>query len=196
MWKKSIVPALRMLLVLTLLTGLLYPLAVTAAALLAFPAQANGSLAQRDGLVVGSLLIGQSNNDPRYFWPRPSAVAYMDGSTPSNLGSSGGSNLAPTSATLADQVAERAALFRSANGLAATAIVPPDMLTASGSGLDPHISPAAAQAQASRVSAARGIPLSTVADLVEQYIAYPQFGFLGEPRVNVLELNLALDQIE
>lgn len=196
MWKKSIVPALRMLLVLTVITGVVYPLTITSAALLLFPAQANGSLVQRDGAVVGSTLIGQRNDNPRYFWPRPSAVAYMDGSTSSSLGSSGGSNLGPTSATLADQVAERAAVFRFANGLTATAPIPPDMLTASGSGLDPHISPAAAQAQAARVSAARGIPLFTVADLVEQHTARPQFGLFGEPRVNVLELNLALDRIE
>lgn len=196
MWKKSLVSALRLLLVLTLLTGLLYPLAVTAAALLVFPRQANGSLVQRDGLVVGSTLIGQANDNLRYFWPRPSAVAYMDGSTSSDLGSSGASNLAPTSAALAHQVTERAAIFRAANGLAGTAIVPPDMLTASGSGLDPHISLAAAQAQTERVAAAREIPLSVVTGLVAQHSARPQFGFLGQPRVNVLELNLALDQIE
>lgn len=196
MWKNSIVPAMRILLVLTVLTGLLYPLAITAVALLAFPAQANGSLVQRNGVVVGSTLIGQMNDDARYFWPRPSAVAYMDGTTPANPGSSGASNLAPTSAALASQVAARAADFRAANGLTASAPIPPDMLTASASGLDPHISPAAARAQVERVAAARGIKAPDVAALVEGQIEWPQFGFLGEPRVNVLELNLALDQLE
>jgi K+-transporting ATPase ATPase C chain len=196
MWKQSIVPAVRMLLVLTVLTGVLYPLTITAAALLAFPAQANGSLVQREGVVVGSALIGQANDDARYFWPRPSAVAYMDGSTPSSLGSSGGSNLAPTSATLANQVATRAAAFRAANDLTASAPIPPDILTASGSGLDPHISPAAARAQVARVAVARGIAAPAVAALVEQQVERPQFDFLGEPRVNVLALNLALDRLE
>jgi K+-transporting ATPase ATPase C chain len=196
MWQKSIVPALRILLVLTFLTGVLYPLAVTAAALLVFPAQANGSLAQRNGAVIGSTLIGQMNDDARYFWPRPSAVNYMDGSSPSSLGISSGSNLGPTSATLSAQVAERAANFRAANSLSATAPIPSDMLTASGSGLDPQISPAAARAQVDRVAAARGMGSSAVAALVEQHIEQSQFGFLGEPRVNVLELNLALDQVE
>jgi K+-transporting ATPase ATPase C chain len=196
MWKQSIVPAVRMLLVLTVLTGVLYPLTITAAALLAFPAQANGSLVQREGVVVGSALIGQANDDARYFWPRPSAVAYMDGSTPASLGSSGGSNLAPTSATLANQVATRAAAFRAANDLTASAPIPPDILTASGSGLDPHISPAAARAQVARVAVARGIAAPAVAALVEQQVERPQFDFLGEPRVNVLALNLALDRLE
>ncbi len=196
MWKQSIVPAVRMLLVLTVLTGVLYPLTITAAALLAFPAQANGSLVQLDGVIVGSALIGQANDDARYFWPRPSAVAYMDGSTPGSLGSSGASNLAPTSTTLADQVAVRAADFRAANDLTATAPIPPDMLTASGSGLDPHISPAAARAQVARVAAARGIRAPDVAALVEEHLERPQFGFLGETRVNVLALNLALDRLE
>jgi K+-transporting ATPase ATPase C chain len=196
MWKQSIFPAVRMLLVLTVLTGLLYPLAITAVALLAFPAQANGSLVQRDGVVVGSALIGQANDDARYFWPRPSAVTYMAGSTAASLGSSGASHLAPTSATLAGQVAARAAAFRVANDLTATAPVPPDMLTASGSGLDPHISPAAARAQVERVAAARGIRAPDVAALVEQQMERSQFGFLGEARVNVLALNLALDQLQ
>ena len=196
MWKQSIVPAVRMLLVLTVLTGVLYPLTITVAALLAFPAQANGSLVQRDGVVVGSTLIGQMNDDARYFWPRPSAVGYMDGSTPASLGSSGASNLAPTSATLARQVAARAAAFRAANDLTASASIPPDMLTASASGLDPHNSPAAARAQVERVAAARGIRAPDVAALVEGQIERPQFGFLGEARVNVLALNLALDRLE
>jgi K+-transporting ATPase ATPase C chain len=120
----------------------------------------------------------------------------MDGSTPASLGSSGGSNLAPTSATLANQVATRAAAFRAANDLTASAPIPPDILTASGSGLDPHISPAAARAQVARVAVARGIAAPAVAALVEQQVERPQFDFLGEPRVNVLALNLALDRLE
>ena len=161
---------------------------ITAAALLAFPVQANGSLVQRDGVIVGSALIGQANDDARYFWPRPSAVAYMDGSTPGSLGSSGASNLAPTSTTLADQVAVRDADFRAANDLTATAPIPPDMLTASGSGLDPHISPAAARAQvssASRCSARATRPPSQAVCVITKPPSPPRLssacGAVGRP---------------
>ena len=185
-----------MLLVLTVLTGFIYPLAVTLVAVVAFPGQALGSLLERQGTVVGSALIGQANDDPRYFWPRPSAVDYMAGSTPERLGSSGASNLAPTSATWAAQVQERAALLNASNGLAPDTPVPPDMVQASGSGLDPDISPAAARLQSGRVAAARGLDPARVVELVEQHVESRQFGLLGELRVNVLQLNLALDRLQ
>ena len=186
---KTIKPAIIMLLALTFITGVLYPLLVTLAAQTFFPAQANGSLVTVDGVVVGSSLIGQMNNDPRYFWPRPSATGY-------DPLPSGGSNLGPTSATLQELVTQRAVEFRAANGLAENIVVPADMVFASGSGLDPHISPAAARLQINRVAAARGITREQVAALVEQYVESPQFGFLGQPRVNVLLLNLALDRLQ
>lgn len=188
---KTITSAIRMLIVMTILTGVIYPLVMTVAAQVIFPAQANGSLVTKDGVVVGSSLFGQSNTDPRYFWPRPSAVNYMEGTT-----ASAGTNYGPTNATLQTQVEERAIAFRKANGLPADAEVPQDMLFASGSGLDPHISPAAAQAQIDRVAEARGLDRAAVAALVDQYTEAPQLGFLGQPRVNVLLLNLALDALQ
>lgn len=189
-------PAFRMLLVLVVVTGLLYPLAVTGVAQLIFPAQANGSLVQANGAVVGSTLIGQSTADPRSFWGRPSAVDYMLGSNPDALGSSGATNYGPTNAELATTVQQREADFRSANSVPANVAVPPDVLFASGSGLDPDISPEAARLQAGRVAAARGLDPAQVAALVEQHVAGPQLGVLGQPRVNVLELNLALDGVQ
>jgi K+-transporting ATPase ATPase C chain len=190
MWTKSLFTALRMLVVLTILTGVIYPLVVTVVAQVVFPAQANGSLEARDGVVIGSSLIGQNMNaDPRYFWSRPSAIGY-------NPLPSSGSNLGPTSATLAQSVAERAAAFREANGLPEDAAVPTEMLFASGSGLDPHISPEAARLQVARVAAARGLEVEQVNRLVDTAIEAPQLGFLGQPRVNVLLLNLALDGLQ
>lgn len=196
MVKQGLMIPLRMLIVLTVLTGLIYPGLVTLIAMPLFPGQAAGSLIDREGVIVGSALIGQANDDPNYFWPRPSAVNYMDGSNGAALGASGGSNAGPTNAAWADDVAARAADFRSANGLAADAPVPADMLFASGSGLDPHLSPTAAQLQVNRVAQARGIEPATVAKLVTDYTQGPQLGFLGEPRVNVLLLNLALDRVK
>lgn len=186
---KQLRPALFMLTALTLLTGVLYPLVVTGIAQLAFPRQANGSLVMTGDTVVGSALLGQANADPRYFQPRPSATDY--GTLPS-----GGSNLAPTSLELAAAVAQRAADFRAANGLSAAAAVPTELLFASGSGLDPHISPDAARLQVGRVAAARGLDEDAVAALVEAYVEGPQLTILGQPRVNVLLLNLALDGLE
>jgi K+-transporting ATPase ATPase C chain len=186
---KQLRPALAMLAILTLLTGILYPLVVTGIAQLAFPRQTNGSLVSVGESVVGSALLGQANAGPRYFQPRPSATGY-------DTLPSGGSNLAPTSLELAAAVAQRAADFRAANGLSADAAVPVEMLFASGSGLDPHISPNAARLQVGRVAAARGLDEATVAALVEEYVEGPQLGILGQPRVNVLVLNLALDGLE
>lgn len=187
---------LRLFVLLTLLTGLLYPAAITLVAQLVFPAQANGTLAVVDQRVVGSLLIGQAMQAPHYFWPRPSAVDYMAGSDAGAPGASGATNYGQTSAALAAAIRARAAALRAANRLPADAAVPADMLMASASGLDPHISPAAARLQVNRVAAARGLPPAAVATLVDQHIEPPQFGFLGEPRVNVLQLNLALDALQ
>jgi len=174
--------------VLTVLTGVLYPLIVTAIAQVAFKDQANGSLIQKNGQIVGSEFLAQQFTGDKYFWPRPSAGGYA--TVPS-----GASNLGPTSQKLSDAVATNAAAFRAAHKLPADAPVPADMVFASGSGLDPHISPAAARLQVGRVAAARGIGEEQVRTLTEKFIEPPQWGFLGESRVNVLRLNLALDDI-
>jgi K+-transporting ATPase ATPase C chain len=186
---KQLRPALMMLVVLTLITGVIYPLVVTGLAQVIFPAQAHGSLQGDENQPVGSSLIGQGNAEPAYFWPRPSATEY--GALPS-----GGSNLAPTSADLAAAVEQRANDFRTGNGLAADAIVPTEMLFASASGLDPHISPDAARLQVERVAAARGLDAAQVAALVESHVEGPQWGIFGQPRVNVLLLNMALDDLQ
>lgn len=190
---KQIIPAARMLAVLTLFTGVLYPLLITVIAQLAFPAQANGSLLVVDSVTVGSGLVGQATDDPRYFWPRPSAVNTMFGSSPDALSASGATNYGSTSAALAQAAAAREAAFRAAHNLSAGVAVPAEMLFASGSGLDPHISPESARLQIDRVTAARGLGRETVAALVEAHVEAPMLGFLGQPRVNVLLLNLALD---
>ncbi len=174
-------PALVLLLLLAGLTGLVYPLAVTGIAQAAFPGQANGNLIERDGQVVGSELIGQAFAGEDYFHPRPSAVGY-------DAATSGGTNLGATSATLASDVAARAEAF-ARDGASA----PADAVTASGSGLDPHISPAYAAAQVARVAAARSIDAGMLAELVDQQTERPLIGIFGEPLVNVLKLNLALD---
>lgn len=183
-------PTLAALAALTLITGAAYPLAVTAAAQIAFPAQANGSLLREGERVIGSALIGQPFTDPRYFWGRPSATA----PEPYSAQASAGSNLAPTSPALAEAVAARIAALRAADP-GSTAKVPVDLVTASGSGLDPHISPAAAAYQLRRVARARALPEETVARLVEAHTEGRWLGVLGEPRVNVLRLNLALDAL-
>ena len=190
--KTTFLPALRLLLGLTLLTGVAYPLAVTGLARLCFPRQSSGSLAIRHDKGVGSELLAQSFTNMTVFWPRPSATDFA--TVPS-----GASNKGPTSADLKKAIEERAAMLRKAHGLASDTPVPPDLLTASGSGLDPHISPEAARFQMDRVARARGFDAARreqLAQLVERHIEGPQLGFLGEPRVNVLKLNLALDRVE
>lgn len=181
-------PALVMILVWTLVTGLAYPLLVTGIAQVAFPREANGSLIEREGKPVGSSLIGQPFTDPKCFWSRPSASAPY----PYNASASSGSNQGPLNPALSDAVAARIKALRDADP-DNKAPVPVDLVTASASGLDPHISPAAAEFQVSRVAKARGVEPSRVRELVAQHTEDRQFGLLGEPRVNVVELNLALD---
>lgn len=178
-------PAIVLLVVFTLITGVAYPLAMTGVAQALFPSQANGSAIVRDGQVVGSALIGQNFTRPDYFWGRPSAAG--DGY---NARASSGANLGPTSQALADRIAEEAKRYD-----APVAAIPVELLTTSGSGLDPHISPAAATFQAERVAQARGLALAEVTDLIGAHTEQPIGGLLGEPRVNVLQLNIALDAI-
>lgn len=172
----------------TVVTGLIYPVLVTAIAQVVFPSQANGSLVLRDGKPVGSALIGQPFDDPTYFWGRPSTTAPFA----NNAGASVGSNLSPTNSVLVKAVQDRVDALRAADP-GNTAPVPVDLVTASGSGLDPHISPAAALYQARRVAKARKLDEAVVQGLVAQHTEGRQLGLLGEPRVNVLALNLALD---
>jgi potassium-transporting ATPase KdpC subunit len=181
--------AMIMFAIMTILLGILYPLIVTGIAQMIFPFQANGSMVIRNQLETGSSLVGQANSDERYFWPRPSVIDY-------DPLPSGASNEGPTSSDLAGLVRQRESEFRAANQLDLSTPVPVEMLFASGSGLDPHISPQAARLQVERVSRSREIAANRVADLVEAHIEGPQWGFLGRPRVNVLLLNLALDELE
>ena len=188
-------PALVVLAALTLVTGVAYPLLVTGIAQEAFARQANGSLIVRDGKPVGSRLIGQSFDDPKYFWGRLSATTDANGKAlPYNGGSSAGSNLGPTNPALTDEVKGRIDALKAAD-TGHEAPIPVDLVTSSGSGLDPDISPAAAQYQVHRVAKARGLDDARVQALVQAHTEDRQLGILGEPRVNVLELNLALDAI-
>lgn len=184
-------PALTLFVLLSVITGLIYPLLVTGISQALFPAQAAGSLILRDGKPVGSRLIGQNFTDPKYFWGRPSATSPQ----PYNAAASGGSNLGPLNPALQEAVAVRVKTLREAD-LGNTAQVPVDLVTASASGLDPQISPAAANYQAVRVARVRGLPLDVVQTLVVQQTDGRQWGVFGEPRVNVLELNLALDNLQ
>jgi len=179
----------KMMLVLTVLTGLLYPGVVTGLCQVLFPARANGSLIVANGHAIGSELIGQNFKRPEYFQPRPSAAG-NDGYDPT---ASGASNLGPTNQKLADRVKDSVASFRK-NNPDYTGPIPADLVTSSGSGLDPDISPASVEAQAPRIARARGIPVEQVRDLIASHTKERDLGFLGDPRVNVLEINRALDQ--
>ncbi len=184
---RELLPSVRALIVLSLLTGLFYPLAVTGLARLAFPHQAGGSLVRIGDTLRGSALIGQAFDDPRYFFGRLSATA-----PPCNGGASSGSNLGPLHPAVSEAVAARLAAL----ALPSAALHPPvDLVTASGSGLDPHISPAAARFQVTRVARERGLDQSAVRGLIDRFVEGRTLGILGEPRVNVLQLNLALDAL-
>lgn len=186
--KNILRPALVFFFVLTLLTGVVYPLVVTGVAQMLFPSQAAGSLILRDGKPLGSALIGQNFSDPKHFWGRPSAT----GPAPYNASASSGSNLGPLNPALLDAVKARIEALRAADP-GNSARVPVDLVTASASGLDPHISPAAASFQVARVARLRGMPVEQVQALVEQHTEHPLFAWLAEPTVNVLQLNLVLD---
>jgi K+-transporting ATPase, C subunit len=188
--KTLVRPAVTLFILLSIITGLIYPLLVTGISQALFPAQAAGSLIERDGKRVGSRLIGQTFTDPKYFWGRPSAT----GPYPNNAAASGGSNLGPSNPTLKEAVQARIEALRAVD-LGNTAPVPVDLVTASASGLDPHISPAAAEYQVARVARARGLPPEAVRTVVARHTEDRQWGVFGEPRVKVLELNLALDRL-
>ena len=186
-------PAVVMLLALTLITGAAYPAIITAIAQVVFPSQANGSMIVVNGQTVGSSLIGQCFDQPKYFWGRPSAAGVTD-SNPCgyDANNSAGSNLGPTSQALIDRITASVDSLRAANG---NGPVPVDLVTTSASGFDPDISPAAAEYQVARVAAARGIPVDAVRAAVARHTEQPLLGFLGEPRVHVLMLNLDLDGV-
>jgi K+-transporting ATPase ATPase C chain len=184
--RRQLLPAARLLIVITLLTGVAYPAVVTAAAQVVFPSQANGSLIVVDGRTVGSSLIGQAFDAPRYFWGRPSAA----GTNGYDANASAGSNLAPTSKALIDRITADVDRLRAANG---GGPVPVDLVTTSASGLDPDISPAAAELQVARVAAARGMSVADVEAAVARHTQGPVLGFLGAAHVNVLLLNMDLD---
>jgi K+-transporting ATPase ATPase C chain len=188
--------AVIMLVLLTLITGVIYPLVVTVIAQIAFPSQANGSLIMKDGQPIGSRLIGQSFDDPKYFWGRLSATSTYpyNAFNADALTASSGSNYGPLNPALLQMVQGRIDALKAADP-ANTQPIPVDLVTASGSGLDPHISPAAAAYQVARVARARGLDVSVVQQLVAQHTEGRDLGVLGEPRVNVLELNLALDAL-
>ncbi len=186
---KIIGPALKIFLFMTLVTGVAYPLLITGIAGGLFPHRAKGSIIEKDGRPIGSMLIGQNFTDPKYFWPRPSATNY-------DAMPSGGSNQGPTSTSLKETIAKRREALQAANG--ADVDVPVDLLFASASGLDPEISPAAAQYQVGRIIKARHLDEKAKTDifiLIEKHIETPTFGLFGEPRINVLLLNLALDSL-
>lgn len=189
--KNLIRPAITLCVATTIITGLVYPLAVTGVSQVLFPKQAAGSLIKRNNEVIGSTLIGQSFSGPNYFWSRPSATSPM----PYNATGSSGSNLGPTNPALVDAVKERVKNIRAAHP-DQTGSVPTDLVTTSASGLDPHVSPAAAYYQVKRVAQARGLDTAVVRSLVEESIELPQWKLFGDARVNVLQLNLALDTLK
>lgn len=188
MWQQ-ILPGLRIKLYMTILLGVIYPLAMTGISQVLFPHQANGSMVMSGGKAIGSELIGQNFSKPEYFQPRPSAAG-NDGYDPT---ASGGSNYGPTNQKLIDRVKASIDKFRKENP-DYTGPLPADLVTASASGLDPHLSPDSAKAQAPRVAKARGLTVDQMNQLIAQFTEGPDLGFLGEPRVNVLKLNLAIDQ--
>lgn len=190
MWKRELRPAVSIFLVLTVITGALYPLGVTGIAGLLFPNQVDGSLIRKEGEVVGSRLVGQPFDDPKYFWGRPSAT----GPFPYNASASSGSNLGPANDVLKKAVADRVAALKSADP-ENTGPAPVDLVTASGSGLDPHITPASAEYQVGRVAKRRGLEEEVVRGLIARQTEGRQFGVLGEQRVHLLGLNLALDDL-
>jgi K+-transporting ATPase ATPase C chain len=190
---KLVLQSIRQTILWTLICGIVYPVAMTLLAQLAFPRQANGSLVLRDGKIIGSALLAQQFTGSNYFWPRPSACAYGTGAA--GLTPSGASNLGPTSGQLQTNVINNTAAFLGGNSLPANTPVPAEMVFASGSGLDPHISPEAARLQIARVAAARGLGPDKITALVDKFTEGSQWGFLGEPRVNVLLLNIALDEM-
>jgi K+-transporting ATPase ATPase C chain len=191
---KLILQSIRQTILWTIICGLAYPVVMTLVAQLAFPDKANGSLIMRDGKIIGSALLAQQFTGSNYFWPRPSACTY--GTGPTGLVASGGSNLGPTSGALQTNVINNTAAFISGNNLPTNTLVPADMVFASASGLDPHISPEAARLQIVRVAAARGLSPDNVTALVDKFKEGSQWGFLGEPRVNVFLLNIALDEMD
>jgi K+-transporting ATPase ATPase C chain len=202
---KILIQSIRHLIVWSVITGIAYPLVITLFAQVAFHDQAEGSLVTRDGKIIGSALLAQQFTGSNYFWPRPSACSYgttaaatiVSGTatTANNIAASSGSNLGPTSGALQTNVQNNVSSFISGNNLPTNTVVPADMVYASASGLDPHISPEAARLQVARVAASRGMPVDSVKTLVEQFVEPPQWGFLGQARVNVLLLNVALDQL-
>ena len=187
---KELKPAALLLVLLTVLTGALYPALITGLAQALFPGEANGSLIEQDGKIVGSALVGQLFSDPKHFWGRPSAT----GPVPYNAAASSGSNLGPLNPALEEAVKARIDALK-ASDPGQTAPIPVDLVTASGSGLDPHISPAAARWQAPRIARLHGLSEAEVTKLIDAHTAGRQLGLLGEPRVNVLTLNLALDRL-
>jgi len=191
---KLIIQSIRQTILWSLVAGVIYPVIMTIFAQAVFPAQANGSLVEKDGKLVGSALLAQQFQGSNYFWPRPSACSYGTGGT--GITASSGSNLGPTSGALHTNVVNNISAFISGNNLPSNTVVPADMVFASASGLDPHISPEAARLQVSRVAASRGLNEDKVKSLVEQFVEPPQWGFLGQARVNVLLLNVALDDLQ
>jgi len=191
---KLIVQSVKQTILWSVVTGVVYTVAITAIAQVAFKDRANGSLVLRDGKIIGSAFLAQQFQGTNYFWPRPSACTY--GTGPSGLVASSGSNLGPTSAPLQTNVMNNVTAFITGNNLPTNTVVPADMAFASASGLDPHISPEAAQLQVARVAASRGVGEDKIRALVEKFTEPPQWGFLGQARVNVLLLNVALDEMD
>ncbi len=189
---KLLIQSIRQTILWSIIAGFVYEAAVTLIAQVAFHEQAEGSLIVRDGKVVGSAWLAQQFTGSNYFWPRPSACSY--GTGPTGINASSGSNLGPTSGALQTNVQNNVTSFISGNNLPTNTAVPVDMVYASASGLDPHISPESARLQVARIAAARGMKEDQVKNLVEQFVEPPQWGFLGQERVNVLRLNVALDK--